>query len=113
VFRELRLRRRPQLYRLLQSGIRQAGGAAVTGGRSRETATTGVADGTALGRGPRPPDHLLYPRRQLLAAPREGADDHGQQPVQRLALRGSVAGPIGWCLANIFPVVALPGCRPV
>jgi hypothetical protein len=40
-------------------------------------------DGTA--------DHLLRPPRDLLESSREGADAHGEQPLQRLAHGGSVA----------------------
>ena len=45
----------------------------------------GVGDRTAVGRGRRPADHLLPARRHLHAALREGADDDGQQHLQRLA----------------------------
>ena len=43
----------------------------------------GVGDRTQAGRGRSPTDHLLHPRCDLLAALREGADNHGRQPFQR------------------------------
>ena len=41
------------------------------------------ADRAQARRGRRPADHLLQPRRDLLAALCQGADDHGRQPLQR------------------------------
>src|ERR1700676_356053 len=43
-----------------------------------------MADRTAVGRGGCPADHLLPARRDLLAALCQGADDDGQQHLQRL-----------------------------
>ena len=57
----------------------------------------------------RPADPLLRPPRELLAALRQGADDYGQQHLQRLAhgrrLARQVAalGPCrSWCSARIY-----------
>ena len=46
------------------------------------------------GRGPRPADHLLRARGDLLAAAREGLRAAPQQHLQQLALRGRVAGQV-------------------
>jgi ABC-type transport system substrate-binding protein len=51
----------------------------------------GVGDRKEIGRGRRPANPLLPPRHDLLAAAGEGADDHGQQYLQRLALRRPLA----------------------
>ena len=44
-----------------------------------------------IGRGRRPANPLLPPRHDLLAAAGEGAEYHGQQYLQRLALRRPLA----------------------
>jgi len=60
---------------------------------------SGVGDREKIGGGRCPADRLLRPPRHLLAAPREGADDHGQQHLQwcahgrRLARQAEWASP--------------------
>ena len=55
----------------------------------------GMGDRKAAGRGRRPADHLLPARRDLRAALCQGADDHGQQHLQRLAHGRRLARQIG------------------
>jgi hypothetical protein len=54
-----------------------------------------MGDRKEAGGGRRPADHLLRPRRDVLAASGEGADGDGQQHLQRLAHRGRLARQIG------------------
>ena len=58
---------------------------------ARAAPAAGLGDRTEAGGGRRPADHLLRPPRDLLAAPRQGADAHGQQHLQRLAHGGRLA----------------------
>src|SRR4051812_45036222 len=60
-----------------------------------------------IGGGRRPADHLLRPPRHLLAAAREGADPNGQQPLQRLANGGCLAG-LSHC-SRIVPSPSVAG----
>ncbi len=94
ILRKLRLRRRAQLQRLLQPRGRQAGRRAVAPGRPGKTQATGLADRAQAGRGRGPSDHLLPAWRHLLAAAGQGADDDGQQHLQRLAFRRRLARQI-------------------
>jgi len=52
---------------------------------------TRLADRANAGRGTGASGHLLHARGNLLAAAGQRLDDHGQQPVQRLALRRHLA----------------------
>ena len=54
-----------------------------------------MGDRKEAGGGRRPADHLLRPRRDVLAASGEGADGDGQQHLQRLAHGGRLARQIG------------------
>ena len=92
--RELRLRCGAQLHRLLQSRDRQADRPAIDRARPGKAQEAGLGDRTQAGRGRRPADHLLLPRAAPAGSPGARADDHGQQHLQRLALRGCVARPI-------------------
>ena len=59
--------------------------------RSGKAQAAGMGDRTEAGGGRRPTDHLLCRVGDLLAAPGQGADDHGQQHLQRLAHRRRLA----------------------
>jgi hypothetical protein len=80
-----RMRFEPELGRLLQPGGGQADRAAIDRGRRGTAQAAAVGHRTQAGRGRRPAYHLLFPPRNLPAALRQGADDHGQQRLQRLA----------------------------
>ena len=83
-----------QLQRLLQPRGRQADRPAIDGGRPGEAQAAGLGDRAKLAEdGARP---IIYFSRggDLLAAPRQGADDHGQQHLQRLADGGRLARQI-------------------
>ena len=58
---------------------------AIGRGRPGKAQKAGMGDRKAVGRGRRPADHLLSARRDLHAALCQGADDHGQQHLQRLS----------------------------
>ncbi len=79
------LRRRPQLYRLLQPRTRGRLRPAVDGGRSREAQASGVGDRPQTPGGRRPTDDLPQSRSDLLVSAGERRDRHGQQHLQRLA----------------------------
>ena len=51
--------------------------------------------------GRRPADHLPHPQRDLHAARRQGADDHGQQHLQRLADGRRLARPLRRSFASV------------
>ena len=53
--------------------------------RPGKAQAAGMGNRTAVGRGRRPADHLLPARRHLPAALCQGADDDGQQHLQRLS----------------------------
>ena len=91
----------PQLYRPLQRRAREAFRRAVVNGRSGEAppARLGDRQETAGGRGA--PDHLSHPTRNLPAAAAQGADHHGQQPIQWLAYGRRVARPLG-CVRRVM-----------
>ena len=83
-----------QLYRLLQSGSRQADRPAIGRDRRREAAADRLADREIPGRGRRPADHLPPALGDLLLSAGQG--DHGrrQQPLQRMAHGRRLAGQI-------------------
>src|SRR6516165_4879033 len=83
-----------QSGQLLQPRRRQADRAAIDRGRPGEAQAAGVADRTQAGGGQRPTDHLLQPRRNVLATGREGADVDGQQHFQRQSSGGYLARQI-------------------
>ena len=60
----------------------------------------GVGDRQKIARGRRPPDGLSQPRGNLLVSPSEGADHHGQQHLQWIAIRRRLARQI----AGTIPV---------
>ena len=62
--------------------------------RSGERTGHRVGDRAQAGRGRGAPDHLPRRGRRVLAALREEPHDHGEQHLQRLALRGCVAGQV-------------------
>ena len=61
------------------------------GSRYREAQEAGVGDREEADRGRCPADPVLQQGRQLPPAAAQGADDAGQQHLQRLALRGTLA----------------------
>ena len=69
VLRELHLRCRAQLHRLLRRRIRQADRPAIRRTRRRKTAHTGVGDRAQIGRGWRPADHLPMRARAIAPIP--------------------------------------------
>src|ERR1700741_607217 len=74
---------------------------AIDGSRPRETQASGVGDRPKIAGGRRPADDLPQPRGNLLVSQGEGADPHGQQHLQRFALRRSLAPSVKarWALA--------------
>ena len=91
VLRELRLRRRRQLQRLLQPGDRQADRPAIDGVGPGEAQTPGLGDRAAADRGRRQAAGLFQQGGDLLAAERQEPDRDGQQHLQRLADGGHLA----------------------
>ena len=89
--RKLRMRRRRQLQRLLQSRDRPADRPAIDGAGPGQAPAARVGDRTAAGRGRRQAADLFQPRRHLLGPEGEGPDRHGQQHLQRLAHGGRLA----------------------
>src|SRR5205814_3093985 len=85
ILREFRVRRGTELYRLLQSGGRQADRPAISGVGCEQAQAAGMADRKAIGRGGRPADYFPSARRNLPATLCEGPDDNGQQHQQRLS----------------------------
>ena len=71
---------------LLRQRGRRADRPAVERARCREAAAIGVGDRAAPRARRLAPDHLLHPRRDLLAAARQGPQPGRQQRLQRLAL---------------------------
>src|SRR5947207_2383905 len=106
ILREFRVRRGTELYRLLQSGGRQADRPAISGVGCEQAQAAGMADRKAIGRGGRPADYFLSARRHLPATLCEGPDDNGQQHLQRLSH--------GRCLARqVNPFSPIAGEGPV
>ena len=94
VLRKLLLRLGAQLHQLLQQGHREAVRPAIGGNRRREAQEAGVGDRQEAAGGRGAPDHLPRPHGHLLAALREGRHRHDEQLLQRLSLRGRVAGQV-------------------
>ena len=94
VLREFLLRCRAQLHRLLQCRGRQADRPAIERARYRQTQTDRLGDRAQAGGGRGPSGALLSDVGGLLAALVQGADDDGQQQVQRLAHGGRLARQI-------------------
>ena len=94
VLRELLLPLGAQLQRLLQRRDRAPVRAAVVRARSRQAPADGVGDRRQAAGRRRAADHHVEPQRDLLAALRQGLRRPGQQHVQRLPLRGRLAGSL-------------------
>ena len=107
VLRELLLPLGAQLQRLLQRRDRAPVRAAVVRARSRQAPADGVGDRRQAAGRRRAADHHVEPQRDLLAALRQGLRRPGQQHVQRLPLRGRLAGS----LTARRPLMLLPRIR--
>src|SRR5215472_3375135 len=70
---------------------RQGDRSAINGARPGKAEKAGLGDRPQITGGRSTPDHYPEPRRDLLAALCQRADDDGQQHLQRLALRRCVA----------------------
>ena len=107
VLRELLLPLGAQLQRLLQRRDRAPVRAAVVRARSRQAQADGVGDRRQAAGRRRAADHHVEPQRDLLAALRQGLRRPGQQHVQRLPLRGRLAGS----LTTPRPLISSPVIR--
>ena len=94
LLRELRLQIEPQLHALLRSRDREDDRPAVDGARSGEAQEARLGDRQQVAAGGGAADRVLPAQGDLLAARGQGAERHGQQLLQRLALRGCLARQI-------------------
>jgi ABC-type transport system substrate-binding protein len=101
VLRELFLRFGAELHQLLQQGYREAVRPAVDGDRCCEAQEAGLGDRQEASGRRGAPHHLPCPHRHLLAALCQGRYHHGEQLLQRLSLRGCVAGQVGCAAADV------------
>ena len=91
-YENLRLRLGAQLHPLLQQGSGEAVRPAVGRNRCREAQEAGVGHRQEAAGGRGAADPVPCPHRHLLEAVRQEHDDHEQQRLQRLPLRGRLAG---------------------
>ena len=105
--RELRLRLAAQLQQLLRRRDDQAVPGAVARARPREAPADGVGHRPQAAGRDRAADHLLRPRRRLLAAAGQERDAAHQQHLQQLAVRGCLAGAI----AQLWPRLSAEPAR--
>src|SRR5215472_7796047 len=75
---------------------RQGDRSAINGARPGKAEKAGLGNRPQITAGRSTPDHYPEPRRDLLAALYQRADDDGQQHLQRLALRRCVARQMIW-----------------
>ena len=79
---------------LLQQGPREAVRRAVAGDRHRQAQEAGLGNRQEAPGGRGAADHVPRPHRHLLEALCQEHDDHEQQHLQRLSLRGRLAGQV-------------------
>src|ERR1700730_6331042 len=95
LLRELRMRRRPQLHRLLQPRARNRLRPAINEGRFRKAQASVLGHRSKTAGGWRPADDLPQSRGNLPVSPGERGHGDGQQHLQRLAYGRCLARPIG------------------
>ena len=103
VLRELLLHLGAQLHALLQQGPGEAVRPAVGGDRSRQAQEAGVGNRQEDPGRRGAADPVPRPHRHVLEALRQEPDDHEQQRLQRLPLRGRLAGQVIGCFDPSAP----------